>query len=105
MKRTPLTRKTPIRKRNAKRLAKRRAAEFGPKADWIRSLPCCACGGGPSDPHHVGGRRHGSKRLVPLCRACHVYGHATGWATFEQRFGVDLGRVAEELENLWLITQ
>ncbi len=49
MKRTPLKRGGPLRRkarirpRNEERAAERRAKDFGPQAEHCRSLPCAAC--------------------------------------------------------------
>ena len=44
--------------------------------DFVRSLPCEACGEGPpSDPHHIRSKGSGGgdelENLSPLCRKCH----------------------------------
>ena len=50
MKRSPLRRRQPLRRNtplwsfNPERLERLRGQQFGPKADWIRSLPCATCG-------------------------------------------------------------
>ena len=64
--------------------------QFGKKADWIRSLPCSACGAGaPSDPAHMRSRGAGgtSEHLVPLCRMCHIDQHNRGIKTFFAEHG------------------
>jgi len=86
MKRTPLRRKTamkrssrPMAKVNRKRKAKRHAAQFGPQAQWCREQPCWVCNRPPpSDPHHVVSRGAGGtdEHTVPLCRTCHTLTHA-----------------------------
>ena len=43
MKRSPLARKTPLRKRNPERRAAAYARNFGDRADAIRAMPCLAC--------------------------------------------------------------
>jgi len=87
--RTPLRRTGRLRSRNPERAARRRERDFGPLADHVRALPCCACGApGPSDPAHVksrgaGGHARlddGAGNLIPLCRPCHTRQHAQGWA-------------------------
>ena len=78
MKRGTLTRTTRLRPVNPKRRRARRLAAFGPKADWIRGLPCCLCGAVPYDdyyshPHHVEtrGRNPVSNKIIPACWRCH----------------------------------
>lgn len=93
MKRTQLKRKTPLRKVNPKRRAKRKAEQFAAQAELCRRLPCAACGRpGPSDPAHVvstgaGGKDRGN--VIPLCKSdpgaryegCHQAQHQRGWGT------------------------
>lgn len=87
MKRSPLTRRTPLRRkiriklRNPKRLAKLRASQFGPQAALCRTMPCCCCKAPPpSDPHHLKSRGAGGDDsfCVPLCRRCHQAVHTQG---------------------------
>lgn len=85
VKRTALRRTTPLRKANARRRARLRAEQFGPEAERVRAMPCCACGhAAPSDPHHMKSRGAGGKAkdLVALCHSCHVAVHAQGAITF-----------------------
>lgn len=91
MKRTQLKRKTPLRKVNPKRRAKRKAEQFAAQAELCRRLPCAACGRpGPSDPAHVISRGAGGKdrgNVIPLCKSdpgtgyvgCHEDQHQRGW--------------------------
>jgi len=93
-----------LKKRNARRMKKRQEEAFGPKADYIRKLPCCVCGTiAPSDPHHVKSRGAGGKArdLVPLCWNCHLRLHNMGRLSFELENSVDLGAIAKELEQRW----
>ncbi len=82
----------------------RRAKNFGPKAVFVRQLPCLVCGRVPSDPHHepplsLGGDARG---LCPLCRACHDYRHHLGSAwRFCAFTGVNLVTEAERIETEW----
>lgn len=73
------------------------------KAIWISEQPCCVCRFHFSDPHHVRtrGAGGGDEYLVPLCRACHTEVHMKGVATFISRYGVDLWRLAEMMEQEW----
>ena len=68
--------------------------EFGPHAEYIRTLPCVACHlPGPSDPHHVKSRGAGGKaenNLIPLCRVHHTEIHQQGVKTFAKKWGLDL---------------
>lgn len=85
MKRTPLTRKTPMkRSRFVKRPLPKRAPERGGDVDylaWIRMLPCARCGvNGISHAHHSTGAGMGLKSddrdAMPLCSP-HVDGRMT----------------------------
>ena len=84
----------------------RRERQFGPKADWIRTLPCAACGrDGPSDPAHMKSRGAGgtSDHLVPLCRMCHTEQHTKGIKTFFSKHGIiDTLDLAERYHQRWL---
>lgn len=84
----------------------RRERQFGPKADWIRTLPCAACGrDGPSDPAHMRSRGAGgtSDHLVPLCRMCHTEQHAKGIKTFFSKHGIiDTLDLADQYHQRWI---
>jgi 5-methylcytosine-specific restriction endonuclease McrA len=86
-----------------------RDRQFGPKAEWIRSLPCCACGtDGPCDAAHMKSRGAGgtSDHLVPLCRECHTEQHTTGIKTFFSKHGViDILDLAERYHQKWLYAE
>lgn len=85
---------------NKKRLAKRRAEQFGDQAQLCRESSCCACGAPPpSDPAHVLSRGAGGKDgdTVPLCRRCHDLQHSQGIKTFQAERGLDLKAVASDL--------
>lgn len=105
MKRTPLKRGKPMKRRvrlravNWARLKARRAACFGPQAALCRSMPCLACWATPCDPHHVLSRGAGGLdcHCVPLCRKHHSQFHSLGRLGFEQAWGVDLFHEAARL--------
>ena len=102
MKRSPIKRHTRMRRVNRKRLAARRAEQFGPQAEWCRTLPCCVCGRKPpSDPHHIVSRGAGGsdRDCVPLCRDCHTEIHTIGRDSFEAKHNVNLRAVAEALHE------
>lgn len=106
MKRTPLKRGKRVNPINSRRRKKRNQSQFGPKAEWIRTLPCRACArSAPSDPAHVRSRGSLGEEsvhwLVPLCRLCHQAQHSEGVITFGLRRGLDLRALAEEYEKLW----
>jgi len=98
MKRTPLNRKTPIKKANAKRKRTRfaRAYASGDNVARIQAMPCVVCGRAPSEAAHVRSRGAGGtwRDIVPLCRDHHRIQHAMGIRSFEERFDVDLAAIA-----------
>lgn len=100
MKRTPLTRRTPVKKRNAKRKASEWARAYGSKerVEWIKRQPCAVCGYPVSDNVHTrtGGvsRKSDAEHIAPLCRAHHRELHQHGQATFEATYGIRLESVA-----------
>ena len=106
-----LENRTPTRKRNPKRAAKRRQEHFGDEADYIASLPCDTCHKpGPSDPHHEPPRSTGGtkKDLVPLCKSNPATGHEghhderhrIGRKAFEAKYNVDL-KARARMYNGW----
>jgi len=54
---------------------------------------------GKIEVHHVTSRGAGGgdEQVVPLCSRAHADGHRTGWATFEQRYRLDLASTAAGL--------
>ena len=97
-------RKTRMRRRNEARARKRRQRDFGSKAEYIVTHPCCACGSDYKvEPHHHPTRGAGgtSKDLVPLCRACHREYHTYGAETFQGERRVDLTAQAQKYERWW----
>ena len=81
---------------------------------WVKTLPCVACGGMPCDPAHVrmsradlgkfntGGRKPDDKYIVPLCRRCHDRQHdKEAERPFWARLGIDPVDVSL---RLWAIT-
>ena len=83
MKRTPLARKTALRKVSAKRRAYR-ASKEGQEAlehmKKVKMLHCVICAAPPpSDAHHCLSGRYGTRKasdfeVISLCRACHLDG-------------------------------
>jgi hypothetical protein len=82
--RTPLKTRTPLRKR---RKGKRRELAWrSPKyLAWVRTLPCCVCGGLAEAAHHligVGGQggmgtKAPDSHAMPVCSTCHRKIHET----------------------------
>ena len=78
-------------------------------ADFIRSLPCCACGAPPrSEQAHIRagtdggmGLRPSDRYSLPLCAGCHRTGpgaqHVVGELAFWAALGVDPYGLAEHL--------
>lgn len=70
----------------------------------LAALPCSidVCGWWGCDIHHERRGTGGGTGMkppesagLPLCRAHHSEGHQIGWATFEQKYGVDLRMIAQ----------
>ena len=126
IRRTGGLKRTPMKRENTERAAKRRAEAFGEQAEACRLLPCVACWAtddrlgawefvmsdalhpdrvclvfGNSDPHHEPTRAAGGKDkdTVPLCRAHHDERHRIGRAAFEAKHGVDLRAVAKAIHD------
>ena len=64
-------------------IPKRRRYENSKYTQWIKRQPCCACGNGSDDPHHITGNGFGGMAtkahdlfVIPLCRRCHDSLHA-----------------------------
>ena len=81
---------------------------------WVQSLPCVACGYGPSEAAHARSRGAGGKAsdIVPLCAdawatGCHRLSHELGIKTFERLYlyGVSLRALAAETWARWLALQ
>lgn len=95
MKRTPLTRKTPLRSKSGLRVG---ASKLRPRAKakramgkaparwrspaylaWLKGQPCCRCGAPADDPHHAialdnlsgTGLTAPDSWAMPVCRPCH----------------------------------
>jgi hypothetical protein len=113
VKRTPLKRgskrlqqKAPMKATNPKRRRRLQREQFGSKAHWIRTLPCCLCHRPstleqPSTSSHVRGRGAGGKadQQVPMCPACHLKYEA---AKARYDGAHRLPELAARLEALWL---
>lgn len=117
MKRTPLDRHTPLKNGkplnrrtrvnpvNRERAKKRHRESYGPKAVWIRSLSCAACGTTRAvQAAHAKSRGAGgtSEHLVPLCFACHAHQHRVGVETFGREHGFDLLGLARDYHTAWI---
>ncbi len=62
---------------------KRRRYENAKYTQWVKRQPCCGCGNGSDDPHHITGNGFGGMAtkahdmfVIPLCRRCHDSLHA-----------------------------
>ena len=101
MRRTPLHRKTRLKRVNRERLARRREKEFGPQSELCRRSPCCvrACVGPMVVPHHWISRAAGGtdSACVPLCWYHHRLVHEQGVILFQEWFGVDFAAVAASM--------
>ena len=117
MKRTPLKRKAPLRRtgalrrsrmnqRNEERIDRAEAKNFGPLAEFVRELPCSACGiEGSTQAAHVksigsGGhawRDDGRGNILALCAECHGLQHLGGWGVVPWAYeGTPIPHTAQE---------
>jgi hypothetical protein len=98
MKRTPITRKTPLKPSNPARKHDRFRRAFGSKArvEMIRREPCAVCRSTPSENAHVRSRGAGGtwEDVIPLCPWHHREQHTVGLATFAARHQIALETVA-----------
>lgn len=100
--RTRLERKTRVKPRNAKRLAKLRAQQFAEQSDICRALPCLLCSAPPpSEPHHASARGMGGvkgldRHVIPLCLVHHRAVETEG----PSRHPVSHRMVADLIHNL-----
>jgi hypothetical protein len=69
-------------------LPKRTRAEDSKYTRWVKTRPCCGCGGRSDDPHHIIGHSQGGMATkahdfftIPLCRKCHdaLHEDVAGW--------------------------
>lgn len=91
---------------NRERRAQRSRDHYGLKAEWIRTLPCIACGTNYRiEAAHAKSRGAGgtSDHLVPLCHKCHRHQHQVGVQTFGDEHGFDLMDVAADYHRAWLL--
>jgi hypothetical protein len=101
-------RRTPLRAMSSMRRGPPRNEAY---KDWIRSLPCVACGvEGRSEAAHTGGDGGMSMKAsdyscVPLCADCHrqapgVY-HRLGKCAFVRARGVRFEEMTARLQKEW----
>lgn len=104
-----LRRRRRIPAKNAERMARARARDFGAKAEWIRALQCATHprgegqAGPPSEPSHTRSRGAGGDRrsLIPQCSRCHAELHQVGRLAFESRRGLSLDELARRYDQDW----
>src|SRR5215471_18254046 len=82
---------------------------------WIRSLPCCACGVEPAgEAAHTGsdgGMSHKASdySCVPLCPECHTQSelayHRLGKQAFQLCHNVSLAELVKRLNRIWFHPQ
>lgn len=100
----PLATRTQVRRYNEQRRAARLAEDFGPKAEWVRTLRCATCERSPppSEPSHVRTRAAGGKQgFIPQCWSCHQALHSEGVETFQSRRGIDLEALVQVYAAGW----
>lgn len=107
-------RKTPLKKRNAKRARMEKERSYGTLARvlWVKSQPCCVpgCENTNVENAHIKGGGAGRKAdyhwIVPLCFDHHTGGddsiHGLGSAElFDKTHDICLEYVAARLEREW----
>lgn len=104
-------RRTPLKKRNPRRLARRRAEDFGPDArcEFLKTFFCVTCLSTKNlCPSHVvsrGSRRGKAHSTVPQCWRCHELVHHGGWSSVTDLSRAELEFLALIFEKLWIIHQ
>lgn len=75
---------------------------------FVKSLPCRRCGRRPSEMHHEPPRSRGGtwEDVSPLCRDCHTAGpgarHTVGQKTFWRGVGTSPTQANQETHKAWL---
>ncbi|QQN37880.1 DUF968 domain-containing protein (plasmid) [Rahnella aceris] len=84
---------------------KRRRYENTKYTQWVKRQPCCGCGNGSDDPHHITGNGFGGMAtkahdlfVIPLCRRCHDKLHANTPA-WEEEHGTQEFLVLKTLDR------
>lgn len=100
MRRAPLKRKTPMKRRNQKRKLKRFKSNYGSleRVLWMKRQPCAcegkhpACSGPTQVSHTVSKAHHGdASACIPQSQGCHAYIGQHGWRAWEMHVGNLLG--------------
>lgn len=105
---SPLRRRVPVRKRNARRRARLFARNYGPQARLCWTLPCFSCGAPPpSQASHLKARGMGGVNSddsfnAPQCPACHLALETEGAVTFFAKRGIDKDAVLEHMRAMVL---
>jgi hypothetical protein len=100
-------RRTRLNPRNEKRRARefRRTYHSLERVTWVHTRPCRV----PGCPNlaecmHIRtggmGRKDSYTRIADICRDHHWEAHQ-GVATFQRKYGLDLRRIARELQEAW----
>lgn len=107
MKRTPLTRKTRVKRANRPRKAENFARAYGSpeRVAWVQSQPCWVCAGTPSENAHCRtggmGRKADARYILPLCHHHHNLLHRMGQDSFEESYNMDLEYGASITDARW----
>ena len=97
-------------RRAARNRKKRGPARNFRYRQWIRSLPCCACGHEGSEAAHTGtdggmSQKASDYSCVPLCPECHTLSprayHRIGKDAFALSRGIDFAELVRELNRTW----
>jgi hypothetical protein len=106
-----LQRTGPPRKRSQRKASKRGPWRNSQYLAFVRTLPCCVCGGPADDAHHIvgvgqrggTGTKPGDEDVMPVCRRDHDLIHCTpsmwpdqwAWVRRTQQAGVEAGFLSE----------
>lgn len=103
MKQSPINRINPARRKREWA----RAYHSTDRVEFVKSLPCAACGRRPSENAHMPsqsgmGRKGDYSTIVPLCRIHHhQLDEGMGAVAFEAEFGISLTAHADWTERQW----
>ena len=106
--RKPIPRKSAPPKTNAKRKARefKRTYHSTARVKFVKSLPCCVCGGdGSVNAHTTGGgmsRKGDFTTIVPLCHVHHVQYDEYLWPLGAPAIRWHIASNAADVEALWL---
>jgi hypothetical protein len=124
----PIARKTPVKKRNSRRMKRRKTEAYGGagRLEWVHGQECfvesyaafveprptddgeeiarCGvCCAGSIEAMHTKSRAAGgtARHVVPACTRHHREAHVIGHQSFARKYGINLKLAAELYDALW----